>query len=72
MAEEWLRKERYFPDSSVRRWIREVRQDPKATVKGFKEFYEEYSAWAHPTAKSCLALLDIEGTVVQAQHHNLL
>lgn len=55
MAEKWLRKGRWWPDSSVRKWLEENRvvQD----VQPFRNFYKEASAWAHPTATSCLPVL---------------
>lgn len=60
IAERWLKEGHYFPDSAVRRWIRKIRNDPQSTVEGFKDFYENYSAWAHPTATSCLPLVKVD------------
>jgi hypothetical protein len=60
MAEQWLKEGKWFPDKRVRQWLADVRQDPPEQLENWKNFYSEASAWAHPTAESCMAQLKVE------------
>lgn len=59
MAERWLKKGQWFPETDVRSWLRSggAKDD---TLKDYTEGYKRLSALAHPTALSCLGLLDPE------------
>jgi hypothetical protein len=49
-AAKWLRKGTWFPDREVRRWFQDGEDK-------FAAIYTEFSADAHPTARSCLGLV---------------
>lgn len=58
-ATEWMMKGYNWPDSRVRKWIREQR-DPGAAAD-FAVVYKMLSAYAHPSAESCIRLLEVDG-----------
>jgi hypothetical protein len=62
MADKWLRKDRWWPDRVVRKWLSETRFVDD--VQPFQNYYKEGSAWAHPTAKSCLPGFEQVGDVL--------
>lgn len=64
-ANDWLVKGHSWPDSRVRRWIRENRD--KAAAGDLDAAYSLLSAYAHPSARSCMAQIDIEPTGPQAR-----
>jgi hypothetical protein len=61
LAEKWLRKEKWFPDREVRAWFGEVtassREEAQEATESYAKAYRQMSAWAHPTAISCLPLI---------------
>ncbi|MGW5096017.1 hypothetical protein ACWEQ1_15000 [Streptomyces nodosus] len=60
LADQWLREGKWFPDVRVRQWLSDVRRDPPEEVEQYKNFYAEASAWAHPTAESCMGQISVE------------
>ncbi|MFJ4271748.1 hypothetical protein ACIP29_14455 [Streptomyces coelicoflavus] len=60
MADQWLRDGKWFPDVRVRQWLSDVRGDSAHEVDKYKNFYAEASAWAHPTAESCMGQFTVE------------
>ncbi|WP_412539443.1 hypothetical protein R8Z50_26825 [Longispora sp. K20-0274] len=57
MAEQWIKKGQWFPDSKVRGWIADAwdLSEDKAGIYG--QHYKRMSAWAHPTASSSMHLV---------------
>jgi hypothetical protein len=56
LAEKWLRKEHWFPDREVRKWMsggENVLGDAEEITREYASAYRAMSAWGHPTAISC-------------------
>lgn len=60
LADQWIRDGKWFPDVRVRQWLSDVRHDPPEKVSTYQNFYSEASAWAHPTAESCMGQLSVK------------
>jgi hypothetical protein len=60
LADQWIRDGKWFPDQRVRQWLSDVRRDPPEEILSYRNFYAEASAWAHPTAESCMGLISVE------------
>lgn len=60
LAERWIREGKWFPDVRVRQWLSDVRRDSPEEVDKYQHFYTEASAWAHPTAESCMGQISVE------------
>jgi hypothetical protein len=60
LADEWVREGKWVPDGRVRQWLGDVRHDAPEEVGKYQDLYAEASAWAHPTAKSCMCQLSVE------------
>ena len=64
LAEKWLRKRQWFPDRDVRQWMADTWTNsvmaPEDAGKLYARGYRQMSAWAHPTAISCLSLVKRE------------
>ncbi|QUC61955.1 hypothetical protein IOD14_37185 [Streptomyces sp. A2-16] len=60
LADRWIRDGKWFPDVRVRQWLSDVRRDPPDEVEKYQHFYTEASAWAHPTAESCMGQISVE------------
>lgn len=60
LADQWLRDGKWFPDVRVRQWLSDVRRDSAEEVEKYRHFYTEASAWAHPTAESCMVQISVE------------
>ncbi|MEV0536205.1 hypothetical protein [Kitasatospora sp. NPDC050463] len=63
-AEQWLRKGEWWPERKVRDWLRTARNESEEGVKIYTNFYRLASAWAHPTAESCMGLMVDDGTTI--------
>ncbi|MFF0428992.1 hypothetical protein ACFYUJ_31940 [Streptomyces sp. NPDC004520] len=60
LADQWIREGKWFPDVRVRQWLSDVRGDSTEEVDKYRHFYVEASAWAHPTAESCMNQISVE------------
>ncbi|WP_406504305.1 hypothetical protein [Streptomyces sp. NBC_01602] len=60
LADQWLRDGKWFPDVRVRQWLSDVRGDSTEEVSKYRNFYTQSSAWAHPTAESCMKQISVE------------
>lgn len=56
LAEKWLTKGQWFPDSQVRQWFG-VQSPPGEQRSAYQEYYNGASAYAHPTLRSTGAIL---------------
>jgi hypothetical protein len=59
-AEEWVKKRQWVPDGEVRRWMSTTNylgMDDQARNQ-YRDLYRELSAQAHPTAASCLSVIE--------------
>lgn len=56
LAEKWLKKGQWFPDVQVRQWFG-VQSTPGEQRSAYQEYYNNASAYAHPTLRSTGALL---------------
>ncbi|NEC92315.1 hypothetical protein [Streptomyces sp. SID12501] len=80
MAEKWLRKNQWWPDSVVRQWLEDNRVVSVEKVQLYRNYYREASAWTHPTATSCMgqftptdtALVLTPGTIFDAERSRLM
>lgn len=63
-AEDWRANPKRWPHRRVRRWIDESEHIPDAAGQDYADFYRLASAWAHPTAESCMPVMIDDGTSV--------
>jgi hypothetical protein len=63
-AEDWLRKELWFPDREVRKWFAGSGSNstgtPEEVHNTYSTVYREMSARSHPTAVTCVSALRID------------
>jgi hypothetical protein len=57
-AERWLKKGQWFPEAEVRAWLRAGGMNSES-LNDYTVGYQQLSSWAHPTAASCLRLVEI-------------
>lgn len=61
-ADDWFADPKRWPHKRVRRWIDETQLIPGAAGEDYAGFYQLASAWAHPSAESCMPALSDDGT----------